>query len=789
MSENNILYSDYPEVTHCVLGNEENVLKAFITADMEHAKSLKTTILVADQGASLNEVINFYRECFSLKEITLNAANIDEALIGFDNGMRVVFGKHSFNTSQMSAEKIALAKVQICDETVIYTHAKSAMHQLLKNHPFVTPAQVVTKLYDINKNLNLGWAIDLANKIIARKTKKILCEKLISEHKYKKACVPLVKIADYTGNGSIFINHSPPGTGKSLTNEDIVRFCIENGLKVLFIAHRRSIIDSNLIDIDGVTHYKKIIPSTESNIKCLKIVVNSLVKPNLRGFLSKVDVVILEEGKQVLSHVSSGSVDRRSKVYDTLKSVCSSARSIIVTDADANDRTLSFVKKTKPLADVQLLYTKGRTNKKTITMMNYQQALAEIETIAGTQPIMIATDCKRQVSKLALKLDEKLNKSGKNKEFKILDIHSDNVNADGQQAFITQPNEHADKYDIIIYSPCITSSLSLVNDHFKIHFGLFQGVLTSSDALQMMLRNRTCSTFLVGIKNPQKRLTDNYNDLLPKKPDEFDQFSSEVKAAENFDRNNITTAFYLSAKNAGFHVVIAGNDRGKISKGKKADNLAAQLESGDFMSRMLKIMKLGCTQTNVNQDIPLADLREYNQIKATTGKSLLAEIDIVNWKRGRLESYVHNLEITRTVRANCLKRDAFESKTGRDCLNITMRHDFFNVIFSILGIDKYSCLGDFTVREANQLVDNLYEQYKDFNKMEKYRFNKQLSYKKPVNATKTVNQILKEFGFEVECRETSPTHGRKRRYSLTAESIKMMNEYTQNRTDIDSSFI
>ena len=70
---------------------------------------------------------------------------------------------------------------------------------------------------------------------------------------------------------------------------------------------------------------------------------------------------------------------------------------------------------------------------------------------------------------------------------------------------VEQFNSRADaeiqRYDWLIYSPAISSGVSIEVPHMQLHYGLFRGVVSPSDAVQMLRRDRTARQFILGLGN------------------------------------------------------------------------------------------------------------------------------------------------------------------------------------------------------------------------------------------------------------------------------------------------
>lgn len=753
---------------HCLIGDKQNISTARIVSTLDQAQGLVGTVLIAN---NLQEVITFYRESFGYKELTLTAANEEEAIIGVNNKMKVEHNNKLIDCTKMNFQELAVARFTVCTEDEVYKHAMTALYQLLSNYPFATPESAVTKLYKANESLDLMWAVEFANRIIDRKKARILKAKKITKDKGQKTTwSKLFKMPDFT-NGN-YLNCSDTGYGKTELNEKIIKHCIESGLKVLYVVHRITIADNN-INIAGVTHYNEIMPGTEDDIKCLKIVANSIIKRNLKGFMNSVDVVILEEGRQGLDFIATGTVEQRDNVFETLQRVCRNAKSVILSDADSNDRTLGFIKDSTG-KDIRLMHGHMDFSDKTISMIDYNQALGEIDQLVGSKPIMIATDSKRQADRL-------FSKYKNNDDVNAIVITSDNIRNAETQEFLKNINSD-EQYNLVIYSPAITSSLSVVFDRYKIHYGLFQGVVTSSDAIQMLRRNRPCDNFRVGIRSRKEYLIDDLGELTSDDGTELDLFIAQVEAEGNFDRNNIQAAFYFCAQHEGFNVVVS-KDTTSVEIGETAERSATTIESNEFKNRMLatvaadSIYNAEAMANGGESASHDADAIERKKIERTLGKTDLTRKDISNYSRGRLTSLVKNFELLIANRDNCVLTDNGDSGPDRDRKKFTIHHDFFNKIFDRLSLCPLTGKGSFAVEDANALLKELMIDRKKFNKM---KFSKKLPAKLPKIGTRTVNLILEQFGFSTESIEHEDGK-RSRRYSITEASFAMMNEYLVNR--------
>ena len=279
------------------------------------------------------------------------------------------------------------------------------------------------------------------------------------------------------------------GSGKSTQiNEPVLRAYIAAGKKVLVISHRRS-INRTLANIPGIVSYDECNdPRDLQDARGLKIVVNSLSALKFKRFIESVDLVVIDEASQVISHVLGGEVKNRQSVWETLNFVVKRTADVIMSDADIDARCAEMIGTgyklfRKPAAHSGITVQTGD--------INHVRALA-IKS-ACKMNTLIACDAVKE----ALALAKSISKQGGPA---ALVITADNAMWPEQAAFIANPN--ATEHQVVIYSPVITSALSITSGHFKAHYGVFQGQVVPSDAIQMLRRDRTAKSFTVGIKQP-----------------------------------------------------------------------------------------------------------------------------------------------------------------------------------------------------------------------------------------------------------------------------------------------
>lgn len=293
-------------------------------------------------------------------------------------------------------------------------------------------------------------------------------------------------------HGGKYLLKLPTGYGKTKEIlEPVVRRCIKQGQKVLVISHRRSINASICTGIEGMVSYDECTsPEIIAKAKAIKVVVNSLSAAKFQGFIEQADVVIVDEASQVISHVLGGEVKAREGVWNALNFVVKKASTVVFADADIDARCVKMIGLDHTLYSVERSHSDITVK---TAGLDHVRGLVLQAAVAG-ETVLVAIDGAKSAKALAATISKKTG-------IEPLVITSENAKWSAQAAFIADPN--VCQHQVVIYSPVITSSLSITSGHFKKHFGLFSGQVVPSDAIQMLRRDRTAREFIVGLKTPE----------------------------------------------------------------------------------------------------------------------------------------------------------------------------------------------------------------------------------------------------------------------------------------------
>lgn len=696
---------------------------------------------------NLSQIIDFYKESsFPEKaaRMTFYPANAAEAIQCLSRKVRVVYNNKEYDARKASYLNLELMKLSITEsEEEALEIAKKVVMRSLENFPMTSVEQAANRVAIATNLVSYEKALGFGEWYLGKVEERVLNNKAIKTSKTTPAFAQSeMTIEMMLASEGLIIDSSSTGSGKTLRNIEFAIEAMKAGRKVGIICHRISIaslIHSNIPD--SVLYQDAKNPQELANARCLVIVVNSISYSNFFSFLTECNDIILEEGKQLLDHIATIELPKevdRNKLFEKLNAIIKKAKTVVFTDADSNNNSISYLRKIRK--DITLLTGKTDFSHVNINISSHDETLFKLyEAAKDDKKFMLACDSIKTVTGISQKLTREVG-------LKVLAITSENSLDAAQRAFILNPNAEAEKYDAVIYSPVITSTLSLTNPRFSMHFGLFSGVVDSSIAFQMLRRNRPCTEFFVGVMKNR--------DIKPEEisvsstATEHEMFVASVTALGNYEKNHISQAIYFTAKHLGFTVNVSEVQDQKTF-GNSIFKSARKVENESFANTMLETTARTCSKEQESHQ-EISNQAQRAAIENTFGKSDLTLEDIKAYKRGGLTIHVKNVELLQKTKAECQLTDAREiNKMARDRQNLTVKNTFFNEIFSTLNINPEKLSGTFTVEQCNKLMTSLRSNSKEFNKIGLYAVRALKIGEVLKSQTRAVNALLKEFGLEI----------------------------------------
>lgn len=450
----------------------------------------KDTYLIANSPETL-ETANHLRNEFTQPRLISVDGNI---LTAVKAAYRTASGLHSEANGVITPSIYRMSKIEVAMMIASTDNSDEAFDQAA--YELATDAFVTGKLEERAQELSNATGrhstvcmlqiyekLNRLDETMRSKTRKLMAAGITPESADQVR-------DEIIASGGKYLLSLPTAYGKtSKICEPVIKHYLAEGKKVLVISHRRS-INKNIANIPGIVSYDECNhPDIIANARGLKIVVNSLSAPKFKTFIEATDLVVVDEASQVISHVLGGEVKHRKDVWDALQSVVKNTQNVILADADINKRCAS-------LAGPEARLYKIKQQHKDITIrtgdINQVRGMAIAAAAAG-ENVLISCDTVKECKALA-KAIEGIGR-------KALVITAESAQWEEQAAFIANPN--STEHGVVIYSPVITSALSITSNHFTAHFGIFFGQIVPTDAIQMLRRDRTATSFTLGLKNPE----------------------------------------------------------------------------------------------------------------------------------------------------------------------------------------------------------------------------------------------------------------------------------------------
>ena len=322
-------------------------------------------------------------------------------------------------------------------------------------------------------------------------------------------------------NGPVIVR-AGMGSGKS---KHLLRPMMHAAERGVSVAHRVSLIgglwdmmtradDGRRMNCD-ILHYQD--PGYQElapYAKKLTICINSIVKGCWQPLMKRHDFFGLDEATQGLRATLSGKamahpVDVFNRLID---SIAHSEDHALLVDADASDILvdlceLALAKREQTglptwaqihvielPVDVKYKTAEGAREARRVLYTDTDRIMVEVlKAVEAGEKFLLATDSTNFAEQLLLQLRDRW------PEKKWLYVSQDTKPDEEVIAFTDAPNQKAKLYDGLIYSPAISSGVSIEEKHFTRHFGSFCGQVVPSDAIQMLRRDRTATEFVVGL--------------------------------------------------------------------------------------------------------------------------------------------------------------------------------------------------------------------------------------------------------------------------------------------------
>lgn len=393
--------------------------------------------------------------------------------------------------------------------------------------------------------------------------------------------------------------------------------------KVLLIGHRIALIEQTCerLGLDcyrdeskGEIYWNRIGICLDS---LPRLVTSSSAKPYI-------DMLIIDESEQVLSHFLSGTIkdSERNEVFQKFRHLVRASKRVFALDADLNWLTVETL--TKMATEPDNKYEP----KKCTVYLNERLVSTEVE-VYGTKAQLIGelrawarTGRRLFVPSNSKRLLSKLHEGFKKKtpDVRTLLVTSDTTGEEAVKAFIKEPKTEALKYDVIFASPTLGTGIDITfeNNESLIDgvFGLFEtGVSTHFEIDQQIWRVRHPGCVKVWV-SPATYFFDTSRDVIHRDIQKNNLFMNTLahfdigggavyhtnvplidmaalaRSQQVASKNNLKKHFIDHKKSHGHVITYVDKDKPAISEGIRFEKESTELEEDYYRASILNAKKL-----------------------------------------------------------------------------------------------------------------------------------------------------------------------------------------------------
>lgn len=573
----------------------------------------------------------------------------------------------------------------------------------------------------------------------------------------------------------IIILRAPMGSGKT---QRLIKPLVDQPGTSAYLAHRVSLISgatealNSRVDVDGnktlvdstlsIKHYRNDLTAESAPfINKLACCVNSVINPIADTVCQNLDQLFIDEAAQTLDAITvGGAMFAPQQVFKKIVSMMQSTRRVVLCDADANDNLVTLCElaaKSRTEQQIHIIELKTDCSNISILHTDHASIVSKIEDAAKQgKRLVIATDNCAEAEAMHQTLIAITGKMG-------VMITGNNSGDELQQAFLTNLNSYVDhngnrvkhsslgmpwlkqnKIAWVIYSPAITSGVSIEIPYFDCHFGRFSGIsISPSEAIQMLRRDRTAKQFIIGLKpssnnaenDPNKIISAFYRAELERNDISFeisDDFTTTIKTADpDFDRMRaLSLASLANSKSSfannmlwslvadGYKVELAHTTDEEIEHGKLSIESSREIAREALINLISGVAtpsaeRLGSLESKkMVLGLSASEQAEIIRHEIETKMQMPVNDQSIIWHKNGAMNKLKRAELLFTDTATLAKFDNGQKLAGRAASRLdhaTKKQQSLFSLFEILGIDPSTGGGEPStekLRQAYELFTN-----------------------------------------------------------------------------------
>ncbi|WP_299022164.1 DEAD/DEAH box helicase family protein [uncultured Photobacterium sp.] len=432
-----------------------------------------------DDKQSIIDVINYYAQA----RIRINQVVIDSDNFSADAVRAIIAtfynGRYSIYDVATGFEITANeGKVAFFSKAYSIINAKQLIESACKEAIRQMPLVYSSYKNVIEELAKLGLPLAQTSKLVKKYAKQHSHQvekfaRINVEHNYDNLTnlceLDLDTIAD---SNKTFAIKAATGTGKtSMIFGPLAKLGQRKGKKIAYISHLIALVNQFCREYD-CTSYRDPLESIEA-AQGLGVVINSVYKLHLLDYLRSCDILIIDEFEKVLNAIvcSESNLMNTDVVLDALIEIFTSAKCVVVGDADLTEISLSFLRNVRgdinvidcienPYLNIEAIITNQdfhlSRSKEVLRSNLFKDRVYLFDSVSKLKHFVVSAGW---INSANLDCENSALQDG------VLVIHGANKDMPAQKAFLRNPNDEVMKYRAIVASPCLGSGFSITRDY------------------------------------------------------------------------------------------------------------------------------------------------------------------------------------------------------------------------------------------------------------------------------------------------------------------------------------
>lgn len=351
-------------------------------------------------------------------------------------------------------------------------------------------------------------------------------------------------------DGGIHVLQDGMGKGKTRNVvRSLIQSALKKGEKVSFITHRIAISESPEIS-DLVSNYQdETIKGIEHKLDALSVTINQLGYERFLIHVEASDVVVFDEGAQVFRHFMQDGFKGADRILiiQAVRRILNSARLVLVCDAYIDQLLFDVLS----IGNRPIKFTQGKIdNSDTVLMLGRPSSAArELMAGLGRKKIMVGCDSRILANAIRFYAD--------GLRLKVLLISSETKDLPDVKSFFADPDREVCKYDVLVHTSSMQSSVGITLKYFEEHYCFFSGIISIDDARQYIRRDRTARCVKIGVADTRNFINAKVNDYLEiivNDSGELDVLRSRYMYRRDIEKNNFQQWLSLAFEDEGYAV-------------------------------------------------------------------------------------------------------------------------------------------------------------------------------------------------------------------------------------------